>query len=391
MRKSYLAAALMLTMALTFTACGKPGDNGGEAGTKGSTSGVNYSEQLQKDFETYKQYVNLGEYKGVEVEVDRSALDVTQDQVTAYIDNIRSSKGENTEVTTGTTKVGDKIKLDYSGTLNGVAFSGGTATDVEYTIGSGRFIEDLDKGLAGLEVGREYDIPCHFDDSYSNSDLAGKDVNFNVKVNAIVTTTLPEYNDDFVKTIVATGSYDTQAQTTDEFTKYVEQTLKDSAQQSFDSNKYSAVWDKINETTTVNGYPEDEIADLKQTINDNVKSEYSYYGTYYSGIDSFESYLKNVYGFADEAAFNEYADQYARNYLKEKMILTLIGEKESVTVSDDEINEYGELIASQNNYDSYQSMLDSLGQKSDNVKLEVGYAVLADKVSDILLNNAVEK
>lgn len=391
MRKSYLAAALMLTMALTFTACGKSGDNGGEAGTKGSTSGVNYSEQLQKDFETYKQYVNLGEYKGVEVEVDRSALDITQDQVTAYIDNIRSSKGENTEVTTGTTKLGDKIKLDYSGTLNGVAFSGGTATDVEYTIGSGRFIEDLDKGLAGLEVGREYDIPCHFDDSYSNSDLAGKDVNFNVKVNAIVTTTLPEYNDDFVKTIVATGSYDTQAQTTDEFTKYVEQTLKDSAQQSFDSNKYSAVWDKINETTTVSGYPEDEIADLKQTINDNVKSEYSYYGTYYSGIDSFESYLKNVYGFADEAAFNEYADQYARNYLKEKMILTLIGEKESVTISDDEINEYGELIASQNNYDSYQSMLDSLGQKSDDVKLEVGYAVLADKVSDILLNNAVEK
>lgn len=391
MRKSYLAAALMLSMALTFTACGKPGDNGGEAGTKGNTSGVNYSEQLQKDFETYKQYVNLGEYKGVEVEVDRSALDVTQDQVKAYIDNIRSSKGENTEVTTGTTKLGDKIKLDYSGTLNGVAFSGGTATDVEYTIGSGRFIEDLDKGLAGLEVGREYDIPCHFDDSYSNSDLAGKDVNFNVKVNAIVTTTLPEYNDDFVKTIVATGSYDTQAQTTDEFTKYVEQTLKDSAQQSFDSNKYSAVWDKINETTTVSGYPEDEIADLKQTINDNVKSEYSYYGTYYSGIDSFESYLKNVYGFADEAAFNEYADQYARNYLKEKMILTLIGEKESVTVSDDEINEYGELIASQNNYDSYQSMLDSLGQKSDDVKLEVGYAVLADKVSDILLNNAVEK
>lgn len=391
MRKSYLAAALMLTMALTFTACGKSGDNGSEAGTKGSTSNVNYSEQLQKDSETYKQYVDLGEYKGVEVEVDRSSLDVTQDQVTAYIDNIRSSKGEDTEVITGTTKLGDKIKLDYSGTLNGVAFSGGTATDVEYTIGSGRFIKDLDNGLAGLEVGKEYDIPCHFDDSYSNSDLAGKDVNFRVKVNAIVTTTLPEYNDDFVKTIVATGSYDTQAQTTDEFTKYVEQTLKDSAQQSFDSNKYSAIWDKIDETTNVSGYPEDELADLKQTINDNVKSEYSYYGTYYSGIDSFESYLKNVYGFADEAAFNEYADQYARNYLKEKMILTLIGEKEGITVSDDEINEYGELIASQNNYDSYQSMLDSLGQKSDDVKLEVGYSVLADKVSDILLNNAVEK
>lgn len=388
MRKGYLAAALMLTMALSFTACGKSGDNGSESGTNSGASGVNYSEQLQKDFETYKQYVNLGEYKGVEVEVDRSALDVTQDQVTAYIDNIRSSRGEDSEVTTGTTKLGDKIKLDYSGTLDGVAFSGGTATDVEYTIGSGRFIKDLDNGLAGLEVGKEYDIPCHFDDSYGSTELAGKDVNFRVKVNAIVTTTLPEYNDDFVKTIVATGSYDTQAQTTDEFTKYVEQTLKDSAQQNFDSNKYSAIWDKIDETTTVSGYPEDELAKLKQTINDNVKSEYSYYGTYYSGIDSFEAYLKNVYGFSDEAAFNEYADQYARNYLKEKMIITLIGEKENVTISDDEIKEYGELIASQNNYDSYQKILDEFG---DNIELEVGYSVLADKVSDILLDNAVEK
>ncbi len=55
--------------------------------------------------------------------------------------------------------------------------------------------------------------------------------------------------------------------------------------------------------------------------------------------------------------------------LKEKMILTLIGEKERAT-QDDEINEYGELITSQNNYDSYESMLDSLGQKSDDVKLE---------------------
>ena len=60
------------------------------------------------------------------------------------------------------TASGDTVKLDYSGLLNGEAFSGGTATDASYTIGSGKFITDLDQGLIGLTVGQEYNIPCTF-------------------------------------------------------------------------------------------------------------------------------------------------------------------------------------------------------------------------------------
>ncbi len=387
MKKKYFGLALALTAALSLTACGADGKNS-DSPTESAGNSVNYTEQLKKDMETYKQYVNLGTYKGVEVTVDKSKLDVTQQNIDTYINNIRSSRGEDVEVKSGTTKTGDKIKLDYSGTLNGVAFSGGTATDVQYTIGSGRFISDLENGLIGLEVGKQYDIPCRFPDSYTSSDLAGKDVIFTVTVSAIIDTKLPEYNDDFVKTIVATGAYDTDAQTTADFTKYVENTLKKSAKESFESDKYSQIWEKINETTTVSGYPEDELKSVTETIISNVKSEYSYYGSYYSDIDSFEKYLKSVYGFADEADFNEYADEYAKNYLKEKMILTLIGEKEGVTVSEEELKEYGELIASENGYESYQKIIDSFGES---IKLEVGYSVLADKVSDILLAGAVEK
>lgn len=389
MKKRYFAAAFALITALSLTACGNNTDSQNQSDNSGSSGGsIDYNEQLKKDMETYKNYVNLGTYKAVEVTVDRSALEVTQTQIDTYINNIRSSRAESREVTSGTTRSGDKIKLDYSGKLDGVAFSGGTATDVEYTIGSGRFISDLENGLIGLEVGREYDIPCRFDDNYFNADLAGKNVIFTVMVSAIIDSILPEYNDDFVKTIVATGAYDTQAQTTAEFTKYVEDTLTQSAKEEFENDKYSKIWDKINETTTVSGYPEEELADVTETIKNNVKSEYSYYKQYYTDLDTFEKYLTNVYGFTDEADFNEYADEYAKNYLKEKMILTLIGEKEGVTVTDDEINEYGELIASQNGYESYQEVITEFGEE---IKLEVGYSVLADKTSDILLNSAVEK
>ena len=86
--------------------------------------------------------------------------------------------------------------------------------------------------------------------------------------------------------------------------------------------------------------------------------------------------------------FKKYADEYAKEYLAEKMIMTLIGENENVIVSEDEIKEYGEIIAKENNYGSYQDILNGFGEE---IKLEVGYSVLADKVSDILLSNAIEK
>ena len=91
--------------------------------------------------------------KGIAVSVDKSSLTVSDDDVETYISNILSSHATSEQVTEGTTASGDTISLDYSGKLDGVAFSGGTATDVSYTIGSGKFITDLDQGLVGLNVG----------------------------------------------------------------------------------------------------------------------------------------------------------------------------------------------------------------------------------------------
>lgn len=387
MIKKYLSMVLVLVMSLSLAACGtKTDDSNGKTDSSGGS--VDYNAQLKKDMEDYKQYVTLGEYKGLEVSINKSDYDVTQEDIDQYINNIRSARGTAKDVTSGTTKMGDKIRLDYSGTLNGVAFSGGTATDVEYTIGSGRFIKDLENGLIGLDVGKEYEVPCRFPDTYDNSEMAGKDVIFTVTVSAIIETILPEYNDEFVKTLVDTGAYDTTAKTTEEFNQYAKQYLENSANQSYESKKYSLIWDKIDETTTVSGYPEEELKSVTETIINNARSEYSYYKTYYTDLDSFETYLKSIYGFTDENDFKEYADEYAKSYLTEKMVITLIGEKENVTVSEDEIKEYGELIAKENNYESYEKVIEQLGEE---IKLEVGYSVLADKVSDILLSSAIEK
>lgn len=383
MKKKLVSIFLVMTMVLSMTACGKSSSQ--ESTTSSSNSNKTYQEQLAEDQQNYAQYVTLGEYKGIEVEVDRSTLDVSDQNVQDYLDGILSQHGTTTKITSGTTKSGDAIVLDYSGLLDGTAFSGGTATDASYTIGSGKFIDDLDKGLVGLEVGKEYDIPCTFPSDYSSTDLAGKSVVFKVTVTAINQTVPAEYTDEFVQSIAST--YKSTATTTTDFTAFAKQSLVSQAQSTFNNAKYSKIWDQISANSTVSGYPDEELQNLVNTIQSNVKSEFASKGSSY-GITDYATYLKQVYGYSTEQDFIDYANDYAKNYLKEKMVITMIAQKENISITDDQINQMGAQLAEYYGYDSFQEILDTYGSS---INLEVGYSVLSDSVINFLLDSAVEK
>ncbi|MBO5458922.1 MAG: FKBP-type peptidyl-prolyl cis-trans isomerase, partial [Lachnospira sp.] len=161
MRKKLFSVMLAATLMASLTACGGKKQ---ETTTTGSTSNKEitaeeYAGTITSNAEVYKQYLTLPEYKGIQVTVDRTTLEVTDDDVESYVSNLLSQYADTETITEGVTAVGDTITLDYSGKLNGEAFSGGTATDASYTVGSGKFISDLDKGLAGLTLGQKYDIP----------------------------------------------------------------------------------------------------------------------------------------------------------------------------------------------------------------------------------------
>ena len=380
MKKKLLSIFLVMTMVLSITACGK-------TKTENPTTAavLTYQEQLAADQTNYAQYVTLGQYTGIEVTVDRSTLDVTDQAVQEYIDGVLTENATTSTVTTGTTKSGDVAILDYSGLLDGTAFSGGTATDSSYTIGSGKFITELDQGLIGLEVGKQYDIPCTFPADYSSTDLAGKSVIFRVTVTSINVSTPPEYTDAFVQSVAS--SYKSTATTMAEFTAFSKQSLIDQAKTTFDNTKYSAIWTQISTNCAVSGYPEAEVQTLMDTIQNNVKSEFASNGSSY-GITDYATYLSSVYGYATEQAFIDYAKGYAENYLKEKMTLTMIAQKENITVTDDQIAAMGAELATYYGYDSFQQIIDTYGSS---INLEVGYSVLSDSVINFLLEKSVEK
>lgn len=386
MRKKLFSVMLAATLMASLTACGGKKQ---ETTTTGSTSNKEitaeeYAGTITSNAEVYKQYLTLPEYKGIQVTVDRTTLEVTDDDVESYVSNLLSQYADTETITEGVTAVGDTITLDYSGKLNGEAFSGGTATDASYTIGSGKFISDLDKGLAGLTLGQKYDIPCTFPSDYSNSDLAGKAVVFEVTVTAIQKSILPELTDAWVAENAE--SMGIEASTVSGLKDYVRDYLKTQAETSFASTKYQSVYEKMTENVTPSGYPQDELDSLVNTLKTNIESEFNTYGSMY-GISDMETYLSQVYGFESTDAYNEYAVEYAQQYLLEKMIVTLIAAEQNITVTADEINDMGAELAEYYGYESYQEILDTYGNEMNS---EVGYEVLYQKMQEFLNENAVE-
>lgn len=341
-----------------------------------------YAATITDNAGIYKTFVSLSDWKGMSVDLAESDYKVTDSDVEDYIQSLLEATATTDAQTTGTTKSGDTIKLDYSGKLDGTAFSGGTATDASYTIGSGKFIDDLDKGLVGLTVGVETDIPCTFPESYQNSDLAGKQVVFTVTVKEIDVTVVPELNDEWVTANASKlGVSDAELTNVEDLRAYVKNYLETQAASNRSSTVFEAAYSQMSDGLDVSEYPSEELADLLNTLNNNVDSEYQSYSSSYS---SKEDYLKSAYKFESLDAFNEYADNYAKQYLLQKMIITMIAADNNITVSADDINSTGEELASYYGYNDYQEILDTYGKT---MNAEIGYQVLYQKVVEFVCDN----
>jgi trigger factor len=94
---------------------------------------------------------------------------------------------------------GDKVVCDFTGTLKGEAFEGGTGKEVPVVLGQGQMLPDFEKGLTGVAAGDEKSFKVKFPKEYHAADLAGKKVDFAVKVHRVEEEILPPVNDELAK------------------------------------------------------------------------------------------------------------------------------------------------------------------------------------------------
>jgi trigger factor len=95
--------------------------------------------------------------------------------------------------------LGNVVNIDFRGSVAGVEFKGGTATNFQLELGSNQFIDGFEKQLVGVKEGDERTVTVTFPVEYPAADLAGKEADFAVKVHEILAKEPAEIDDTFVK------------------------------------------------------------------------------------------------------------------------------------------------------------------------------------------------
>jgi len=137
------------------------------------------------------------ELKGHEgIAVERPVAEIESSDVDEMLEKIRKQRGHWHAVERAS-QAGDRVVVDFEGTIDGEAFQGGTGSAVPVVLGEGRMLEDFEKGLSGLTPGEERTIEVRFPEDYGAEEVAGKTATFKVKAQRVEEEHLPELDDTF--------------------------------------------------------------------------------------------------------------------------------------------------------------------------------------------------
>lgn len=153
-------------------------------------------------FEVYPEVV-LGDISDVSIE--RPVVAVGDDEVNKTLEILRKQRVDYQTVERAAAE-GDRVNVDYRGTLDGAEFAGGQAKGFDLVLGEGRTLADFENQFVGMKAGESKSFEMTFPADYHASELAGKTVNFEVTMNAVQEPRLPELDAEFAKNLgVADG------------------------------------------------------------------------------------------------------------------------------------------------------------------------------------------
>ena len=146
-------------------------------------------------FEVYPD-IQLNGTEGLQLE--RPAAEITAADIDAMVDNLRQQRAEWVAAEHGAHK-GDRIQLDFNGSIAGTEFPGSRAEKVFVVLGENRMLADFEQGLDGIKPGEQRQFEVRFPADYHAQEVAGKTAQFSVHAHQVESRKLPELDDDFCK------------------------------------------------------------------------------------------------------------------------------------------------------------------------------------------------
>ncbi|MBO4594793.1 MAG: trigger factor [Clostridia bacterium] len=267
-----------------------------------------------------KPEVKLGEYKGIKIK--KVEYNVKDADVDAEIKRLQERNSRLIEVKDRAVKDGDTTIIDYSGSVDGVKFEGGTAEKQTLVIGSKAFIPGFEEQLIGMNIGEEKDINVKFPDDYHAENLKGKDAVFHIKLHEIKVKELPEINDEFIKDAVG-------AESVDAYKKEVKERLEKQNAERAERETENDIVNKITEKTDVvipDAMIENQIDRMVQEME---------YRLSYQGL-RMEDYLKYTKQTMED--YRKSFKEQAENIVKQQLTIEAIIEAEKIEATEEDVD-----------------------------------------------------
>lgn len=268
-----------------------------------------------------KPEVKLGDYKGINI--TKVEYNVKDADVDAEIERLRQRNSRMVEVTDRAAENGDTATIDFSGSIDGVKFEGGTSENYPLVLGSGSFIPGFEEQVVGMKVGEEKDVNVRFPDDYQAAELKGKDAVFAVKLNKLEKKELPEVNDEFIKD--AAG-----AESVDAYRKETRERLEKQAKEKGDAETENNIVRAI----AANAEVEIPDAMIESQIDAMVRNAEYRMGMQYGGL-KLADYLKYMGSNMDDFR-NGYRAQAGEN-VKAQLVIDAIVRAENIKAEESEI------------------------------------------------------
>ncbi|MBU5482086.1 trigger factor [Blautia sp. MSJ-19] len=354
MKKKVVAVMLVMCMAFSAAACGKAAEDNKTETAKDTEETKETSDDSKKDTKAsssetrlvsvsdVSDYITIGKYKGLTL--NRVSQSVTEDDIQAEIDYELEDKG--TEVKDGTVEEGDTVTINFTGTIDGKEFDGGSAEDYDLVVGDGGMIDGFEDGIIGMKKGETKELDLTFPEDYYESSVAGKDVVFEITLQKF--TRPAELNDVWVKA-------NTDYNTVDEYREAVKKQLEDSAAESADYDLYSSAWSEVLAASEIKEYPKEDVEQATETYK-------KFTEDYLKQADMELADFLEAQGMTEDE-YNEQCQQYAESKVEQNLIVQGIMDAENLSLDSDDAQKIQDELLQEYGFTSLDEMIEAYGEQ----------------------------
>lgn len=315
---------------------------------------------------TVKPEVKLGKYKGIKIK--KIEYNVTEEDIKEELKKAQDRAARLISVEDRAAQKGDTVNIDYSGSVNGEKFEGGTAEKQNLELGSGSFIPGFEEQIEGMKKGDKKDINVTFPKEY-NKNLAGKDAVFSIVLHDIKKKELPKLDDEFAKDV-------SEFDTLEEYKKDITKKLEEQNKSKQDAELENKILEEISNASEVD-VPEvmvkDQIDQMIQELN---------YRLMYQGM-KLDDYLK--YTNSTMEKLKESYKEQAQKTVKSRLVIEKVIKEEKIEVTEEERNQKIKEIA-----EKAKKSVEEYTKNMDPRQTEyIDNGIITDKLFNMLKENTV--